>query len=135
VLFRSLAKQYSSDPGTKDKGGELGFFTQGAMVKEFSDAAYSMKVGQISQPVHSPYGWHIIQVEEIKPAMIANLANSSDKIRQQMDGAQEQVLVPQFMDKLIADAKVSISDPNFSDLFPTPQPTIPVAPPAPTATK
>ena len=69
--FAALAKQYSSDPGTKDKGGELGFFTQGAMVKEFSDTAFAMKPGQISQPVHSPYGWHVIQVEEVKPAQVA----------------------------------------------------------------
>jgi foldase protein PrsA len=130
--FAALAKQYSSDPGTKDKGGELGFFTQGAMVKEFSDAAFSMKVGQISQPVHSPYGWHIIQVEEIKPAMIATLANSSDKISQQMKSAQEQTLVPAFMDNLVKNAKITISDPDFADLFPSPPPQLPVATPQPT---
>jgi len=133
--FASLAKQYSSDPGTKDKGGELGFFTQGAMVKEFSDAAFSMKVGQISAPVHSPYGWHIIQVEEIKPAMVATLANSSDKIKQQMDGAQEQMLVPQFIDKLKSTAQITVNDPQFSSAFPSPVPTIAPAAPAPTATK
>lgn len=133
--FAALAKQYSSDPGTKDKGGELGFFAQGAMVKEFSDAAFSMKPGQISAPVHSPYGWHIIQVEEIKPAMIATLANSSDKIRQQLDSAQEQTLVPTFMDGLVAKANISVQDPDFADLFPSPAPTIAPAAPAPAPTK
>lgn len=123
--FAALAKQYSSDPGTKDKGGELGFFTQGAMVKEFSDAAYAMKPGQISQPVHSPYGWHIIQVEEIKPAQVATVANSEQKIKDQMLQTQEQMAIPQFMDKLLADSKVTISDPNFSDLFPSPPPAAP----------
>ena len=128
--FAALAKQYSSDPGSKDKGGELGFFTQGAMVKEFSDAAFAMKPGQISAPVHSPYGYHIIQVEEVKPAQVATLANSKQKIKDQMLSSQEQMLVPQFMDKLIAGAKVTISDPNFADLFPSPPP----AAPAPAAT-
>lgn len=134
--FAALAKQYSSDPGTKDKGGELGFFTQGAMVKEFSDVAFKMNPGQISQPVHSPYGWHIIQVEEKKPAQVASLANSRQKIRDQMLSSQEQMLVPQFMDTLLKNAKISIEDPRFSDLFPSPPPaSAPTAGPAATPTK
>jgi foldase protein PrsA len=134
--FAALAKQYSSDPGTKDKGGELGFFTQGAMVKEFSDVAFKMNPGQTSQPVHSPYGFHIIQVEEKKPAQVASLANSRQKIRDQMLSSQEQMLVPQFMDQLLKSAKIQIEDPRFSDLFPSPAPaTIPTAAPAATPTK
>lgn len=132
--FATLAKQYSSDPGSKDKGGELGFFTQGAMVKEFSDAAFSMKPGQISAPVHSPYGWHIIQVEEIKPAMVATLANSSDKIDQQMKQAQEQTLVPSFMDKLQSSESCVVNDPAFASVCPSPQPTVAPAVPAPSKT-
>lgn len=137
--FAALAKQYSSDPGSKDKGGELGFFTQGAMVKEFSDAAFSMKPGQTSQPIHSAYGWHIIQVEEIKPAQVATVANSTQKIKDQILSSQEQTLFPSFMQKLTADAKITVSDPQFADLFPSPQPTIapaaPVPVPAPAKTK
>ena len=128
--FAALAKQYSSDPGTKDKGGELGFFTQGAMVKEFSDAAFSMKPGQISQPVHSPYGWHVIQVEEIKPAQVATLANSKQKIKDQMLSSQEQMAVPDFMDKLMASSQVTVNDPQFSGAFPSPQPSVTPAPAA-----
>ena len=120
--FAALAKQYSTDPGTKDKGGELGFFTRGAMVKEFSDAAFSMKVGQISQPVHSPYGWHVIQVEATKPAMVATVANSRQKILDNMLSAQEQTQYPTFMEKLMSGANVTVSDPQFSDTFPSPQP-------------
>jgi len=132
--FAALAKKYSSDPGSKDKGGELGFFTQGAMVKEFSDAAFAMKVGAISQPVHSPYGWHIIQVEEIKPAQIATLANSSQKIKDQMLGSQEQSAVPAFIDKITAAAKLTVSDPNFSDLLPPSSPSPGAPQPAPSGT-
>jgi len=121
--FAALAKQFSSDPGSKDKGGELGFFTQGAMVKEFSDAAFAMKVGAISQPVHSPYGWHIIQVEEIKPAQVASLANSEQKIKDAMLGAQEQSAVPAFIDKITNSATLTVSDPNFSDLLPPASPS------------
>lgn len=121
--FAALAKQYSTDPGTKDKGGELGFFTRGAMVKEFSDVAFSMKPGQTSQPVHSPYGWHIIEVEATKPAMVATVANSRQKILDNMLSAQEQTQYPTFMQKLMDGAHVTVSDPQFSDTFPSPQPS------------
>ena len=131
--FAALAKQFSSDPGSKDKGGELGFFTQGAMVKEFSDAAFAMKVGAISQPVHSPYGWHIIQVEEIKPAQVASLANSEQKIKDAMLGAQEQSAVPAFIDKITNSATLTVSDPNFSDLLPPASPSPGAPAPAPAA--
>jgi len=120
--FAALAKQYSTDPGTKDKGGELGFFTKGAMVKEFSDAAFSMKPGQTSAPVHSPYGWHIIQVEETKPAMVATVANSRQKILDNMLAAQEQTQYPAFMDKVMQGANISVQDPQYAQAFPSPQP-------------
>ena len=64
--FASLAKTYSEDPGTRDKGGDLGFFGRGTMVKPFEDAVFSAKVGQIVGPVKTPYGLHIIKIEEKK---------------------------------------------------------------------
>ena len=66
--FANLARQYSDDPQTRDNGGELGWFQQGQAVPEYEDAALALKPGQISAPVRSPYGLHIIRLEESEPA-------------------------------------------------------------------
>jgi len=61
--FAELAKKKSKDPGASD-GGDLGFFTKDQMVPEFSNVAFSLEPGKISDPVKSQFGWHIIKVEE-----------------------------------------------------------------------
>ncbi|MHB8668878.1 MAG: SurA N-terminal domain-containing protein [Burkholderiales bacterium] len=66
--FAELAKKYSQDPGSKDNGGDLGYFKRGDMVKSFDDAVFKMKVGQISGIVDSSFGFHIIKLTGIKPA-------------------------------------------------------------------
>lgn len=66
--WKTEAAKYSDDPGTKNVGGELGSITKGEMVAEFDAAAFSLAKGEISQPVKSVYGYHIIQVESITPA-------------------------------------------------------------------
>ena len=139
--FAALAKQYSTDPSTKDKGGELGFFGPGQMVAPFQAAAFALPVGATSAPVKSPFGWHIINVEEKKPAIKATLAGSSAQIKEQLTQQAEQQQVPVFLQGLRAKANIQVNDPRFADLFPPPLPApappaaAPASPPAPAPAK
>lgn len=81
--FAGLAKKFSQGP-TKDKGGELGWFTRSQMVEPFADKAFSMKAGEISEPVRTRFGWHVIKVEQIEEASTTSLKAASDGIRQKL---------------------------------------------------
>jgi peptidyl-prolyl cis-trans isomerase D len=72
--FGELAAKFSKDPGSAEKGGDLGFFTRGLMVKPFDEAAFSMKVGEIVGPIETQYGYHIIRMDAIKPVQTTPLA-------------------------------------------------------------
>ena len=64
LTFENAAKQYSDDSSNKDQGGDLGVFMRGMMVKEFENAGFSMKPGQVSDPIKTQFGYHIIRVEK-----------------------------------------------------------------------
>jgi hypothetical protein len=68
--FAQTARRFSQDPGSKEQGGELGWFRRGRMVQAFDAAAFRLKPGVISDPVESPFGFHVIQVERIQPTEI-----------------------------------------------------------------
>jgi peptidyl-prolyl cis-trans isomerase D len=77
--FAELAKKYSEGP-TKTQGGNLGAFRREAMVKPFADKAFSMKAGEISEPVRTRFGWHIIKVEKVNPEKTLTLSEAEGDI-------------------------------------------------------
>jgi len=95
--FAALAKKYSQDPGSADKGGDLGFFQRGAMTKAFADAVFSLKKpGQIAGPVRSPYGFHIIQLEAIRPSKMESFDQVKAQIKREI---QQNRAYQQFSDE------------------------------------
>jgi peptidyl-prolyl cis-trans isomerase SurA len=68
--FATAARRFSQDPGSKEQGGSLNWFRRGVMVPEFERVAFSLKPGVVSDPVESPFGYHIIQVERVQPAEV-----------------------------------------------------------------
>ncbi len=82
--FGELAKKHSQDPGSAAKGGDLGSFGRGSMVKAFDDAVFKMKVGEISQPVESEYGYHIIRVTGVTPGQLKTLEQARPEIEKEL---------------------------------------------------
>jgi len=78
--FAEVAKKESQDPGSAAQGGDLGFFRKGMMVKPFEDAVFAAKPNEIVGPVLSPFGYHIIKLDEIHPAKQKSLADATPEI-------------------------------------------------------
>ena len=92
--FVALSKQYNKDPGAAQQGGDLGFFKKGDMAPEFADAAFALQPGQFSQtPVHTQFGWHVIQVLARRRAEPPSYEQASAELRQKMiqEGVQKAV--------------------------------------------
>jgi peptidyl-prolyl cis-trans isomerase D len=81
--FAALAKAHSEGP-SRDRGGDLGTFRKETMVKPFADKAFSMKAGEVSDPVRTQFGWHIIKVEAVNEASEKTLAEATESIRKKL---------------------------------------------------
>jgi peptidyl-prolyl cis-trans isomerase C len=129
--FAKVANEMSKDPGSK--GGELGWFTKERMVPEFAEAAFKMQPGQISDPVKSQFGWHIIQLEERRQKQFPSL----DQVRDQVTRYVVQKSQSELILKLREEAKVDRTEPEKpADAAPAPAPEskAPANPSAPAST-
>jgi len=95
--FEALAKTYSKDPGSADSGGDLGTFEQGMMVPEFDEAVFSMEVDQVSEPIKTEFGYHIIKLVKIEGKQTQPLAAVKAEVTKQY---QEQEAERQYFDLL-----------------------------------
>jgi foldase protein PrsA len=96
--FGALAKKYSQDPGSKNQGGQL-TISRGQTVPQFDKTAFSLKTGEISQPVHTQFGWHIIQaLKPITPTKSTPFAQVKEAIRQQLLQQKRQAALQVWLD-------------------------------------
>jgi peptidyl-prolyl cis-trans isomerase C len=118
--FPALAKEKSMDPGSKVKGGDLGWFNKGTMVPEFSAAASALEKGKFTEtPVKSQFGYHVILLDDTRPLPPTPLDQVKDQIKQQLTRTK----LKAFIDDMKAKAKIDIEG----------MPAAPVAPMAPAA--
>jgi peptidyl-prolyl cis-trans isomerase C len=107
--FAKLAKEFSEDPGSKDKGGEY-TFPRGQMVPEFEAAAFSLNPGQVSDIVTTMFGYHIIKLTEKIPAKKVEFAKVSSDLKDALVSQAIQKQIPDYMKKLKQEAGVEILD-------------------------
>jgi peptidyl-prolyl cis-trans isomerase C len=109
--FEDLAKQYSLD-GSKDFGGDLGYFTGPEMVQEFSKATFALKVGEVSSPVKTDFGWHIIKLEDRK----MGAAQPFDQVKPAIRNVLLRKKVQDVINDLRKTAKVEILDEDLKKM-------------------
>ncbi|HHT9111234.1 MAG TPA: peptidylprolyl isomerase [Candidatus Brocadiaceae bacterium] len=102
--FGEVAKQYSDCP-SKERGGDLGFNTREQWVKPFADAAFALKVGQVSEPVKTEFGYHIIKVVDKKDAKEGSFDEVKDYVKQDLMKQKAQALIKQLREKAKIDIK------------------------------
>ena len=109
--FASLASEYSVDAGTKDQGGDLDWFERGQMVSEFEDAAFALEVGEISEPVQTSYGYHIIKLIDQEAAYTPTLDEVKDEVRDAYIADRESTIFNDWYEAYYAGAEVEITEP------------------------
>ncbi|MBN1932919.1 MAG: peptidyl-prolyl cis-trans isomerase [Desulfobacterales bacterium] len=103
--FDALAKEFSECPSSA-KGGDLGYFRRGAMVKPFEDAAFALKPGEVSDIVETPFGYHLIKVVDKKAENTINYDTIKDKINQHLKREKVQTEVSSYLAKLKEEATI-----------------------------
>lgn len=107
--FVALAAEVSEDPGSKTKGGDLGFFARGRMMPEFEKAAFSLKVGEVSEVIETPYGFHIIKLEEKREAAIEPYEKVKERVREKVFNEFKKAKVENFLEKTMNAAKAELN--------------------------
>jgi peptidyl-prolyl cis-trans isomerase C len=104
--FAELARQKSKDPGAAAEGGDLGYFTKDQMVPEFAEVAFKLDKGQVSDPVKTQFGWHIIKVEDKRTKPVPDY----DKVKDQIETYVSRKAQAEYIGKLRETAKIERMD-------------------------
>lgn len=113
--FAELASKESIDAITKDRAGDLGFFSRGKMTPAFEEAAFALEVGEISEVVKTPYGYHIIKVVEKKPTQEPNLELAREEILKTLTEQKAWTTRSNLLQNLRNEAQIEIIPPEFRD--------------------
>lgn len=105
--FASLARAMSKDKASAEKGGDLGYFGRGRMVPEFERAALNLNPGEISSPVRTRFGYHIIKLTDIKKGEPANFEQSKEAIKRELINQKRKKLFDAYIDKLMAGSEIN----------------------------
>jgi parvulin-like peptidyl-prolyl isomerase len=108
--FTQLAKEKSIDPSAKTNGGDLGFFKRGKMVPEFQDAAFNLKVGEISRPIQTQFGWHIIKLIEKRSVEQAPYEEAKKSIQSRLEQAKREQRVKEYFEELKKKVGFKVND-------------------------
>ena len=106
--FVAIAKEKSKDPGSKETGGDLGYFTKDQMVPEFADAAFKLDKGQLSDPIKTQFGWHVLKVEDKRNRPVPEF----EKVKDQVETFVVRKAQADLVTKLRAEAKVEKIPPS-----------------------
>ncbi|MDA0902226.1 MAG: peptidylprolyl isomerase, partial [Proteobacteria bacterium] len=108
--FEKLAKNYSLDKMTSDQGGDLGYVLDSSLNQEFVDVVAAMKVGSVSNPIKTKYGWHIIKIEDIKDTEIMPFEDIKKSIEEELRQQEIKNIFSEIMDE--AEVEVLINAKN-----------------------
>lgn len=118
--FEDLAKEYSNDEANAEDGGNLGYFSVGDMVPEFEEAAYDLEVDEISEPVMTQHGFHIIKVTDKRETEedIGSFEDNEDMIRRELlNDKIDPVEAQDKINKLMKDAEIDVKIDDYKDLY------------------
>jgi peptidyl-prolyl cis-trans isomerase C len=116
--FVELAAKFSEDDGSKRRGGDMGWFSRERLPKEFVEKVFALPVGQVSEPFESHLGYHIVLVQQKRPARPAEFAEMKDQIGAQLDSNWREEELKQLRQKLRREAKIEFFDTRLAMLSP-----------------
>jgi peptidyl-prolyl cis-trans isomerase C len=114
--FAKMAETLSKDKGSAQKGGDLGYFGSGQMVPEFEQAVMGLKTGEISEPVKSRFGYHIIQLTDVKKGEIASFEQTKEAIKRQLLAEKQKSLIDAYIGNLMKKTDIKKNEDTLASI-------------------